>query len=545
MNTSRLITYKLLCILLGTLLLSACSQAPIRNADKPETIVSDNGEAKVEKIEQTSSLSNTTETPDSVVESDHSKTAGAITPEQANNDLWERVIAGFQIPEQDHPRITQQLKWYKRNPKHMERVCKRATPFLHDIVEVLEENNLPTELALVPVIESAFRPYSYSHGRAAGLWQFIPSTGKLMGLEQNDWYDGRRDIYASTRAAAKYFIYLNDMMKGDWLHSLAAYNAGPGHVFKAKKRNRKHQKNLDYWNLKLPKETMDYVPRLLAIKALVTDPELHNQVLCKIKNEPVIQAVELQGQLDLAIAADISNLSMDDIYAYNPGFNRWATPPNGPHRLILPISIVERFQAAEEQLPKTQRVRWREHRVKSGDTLSEIAEQYHSSIAELKRSNNLKNSRLRIGQRLKIPTANQANTAYRFSNKQRHQQRLAKATKTYTVQSGDSWWLIAKRHGISSQTLARRNGLSPRDTLRPGQKLVIERGTASKQSLSAATQKITYPVRRGDSLSTIANKFKVLVKDIVNWNQLSKNKYLQPGQKLVIYVDVRQQSTDS
>ena len=437
----------------------------------------------------------------------------------------------------------------------MQRVCERARPFLYDIVEVLEQNNIPLEMALLPVIESAFLPFSYSSGRAAGLWQFIPGTGRLVGLEQNWWYDGRRDVYMANRGAAKYLLSVNKMLKQDWLHTLAGYNAGPGHVIKAVRRNKQRGKPIDYWSLRLPKETMSYVPKLLAVAIIVENPEKYGHSLCDIPNQPAVQLVDLNGQLDLSIAANLAQMSIDELHALNPGFNRWSTPPTGPHHLLLPLDRVSAFQLAESALPKQQRVLWKRHKIISGDTLSQIAQRYKTTTRQIKESNNqLRGNKLRIGKYLLIPTANKSSAAYGLSSTQRQQKILSAKGRgnkqIHTVQRGDSWWKIAKQYQVNHKSLAKWNGKSPLDKLRPGQKLVLwskhkQAGPHRLSPIQAKTpRKVNYPVRRGDSLSTIAGRFRVAVKDIVKWNQLSKNKYLQPGQRLVLYVDVTKQSSD-
>lgn len=479
------------------------------------------------------------------------------TPEAIeDNSIWPRIVAGFRLDKQLNSRIQAQINWYVKHPQHMQRVCERARPFLFDIVEVLEQNNIPLEMALLPVIESAFQPFSYSSGRAAGLWQFIPSTGKMVGLKQNWWYDGRRDVHMANRGAAKYLLSVNKMVKQDWLHTLAGYNAGPGHVFKAKRRNKKRGIATDFWKLNLPKETMSYVPKLLAVAAIIENPEKYGHTLCDIPNQPALQLVTLNGQLDLSIAADLAQMSIDELYAINPGFNRWATPPKGPHHLLLPLDRVDTFQLAESALPKNQRVRWKRHEIKSGDTLSQIAQRYRTTTQQIKAANTqLRGNNLRAGKHLLIPTSNKSSNAYSLSASQRQEKIYAAKGRGnkhfHIVKRGDSWWKIAREYNVSHKSLAKWNGKSPLDKLQLGQKLVVWSKNTSKPAnprllgplQGSATQKLHYPVRRGDSLSTIADRFRVAVKDIVKWNQLSKNKYLQPGQRLVLYVDVTKQSS--
>ncbi len=520
--------------LLACLVLTACASAPsrTRNADSPaDTPAPSHAETR-----QTAPAPASTPLTD------------APSTTSATNDIWQRLREGFALPDAHNPRIQAELDWYLQHPLHLQRICERARPFLYDIIEVFEQHNIPLDIALLPAIESAFQPYSYSPGRATGLWQFIPSTGAHMGLAQNWWYDGRRDPYAATRAAARYLLSVNARLKGDWLHTLAGFNAGPGHVRKASRHNRQRGQSSDYWQLSLPGETMRYVPKLLALRNLIHDPQQYGIRLCDIPNQPALARVTLNGQLDLAIAADLAQISIDELYALNPGFNQWATPPAGPHHLLLPLDRADTFRLAESALPKAQRLRWQRHTIQPGQTLSHIALQYRTTVAEIKKANQLGSDQLRTGRHLLIPTAKQAGRAYTFSSEQRQQRRLNAKGKghkqIYVVKAGDSWWRIARRYQVSHQQLARWNGQSPLDTLRPGQKLAIWSNNTQPGPTSVhTTQKLRYPVRRGDSLSVIAEKFKVSVKDIVNWNRLRENKYLQPGQRLVIYVDVTRQST--
>lgn len=493
--------------------------------------------------------------PEAAILEDASPEPANPEAEVVDNSIWPRIVAGFSLDKEINPRIQAQINWYVKHPRHMQRVCERARPFLFDIVEVLEKNNIPLEMALLPVIESAFQPFSYSSGRAAGLWQFIPGTGRLVGLQQNWWYDGRRDVHMANRGAAKYLLSVNKMLKKDWLHTLAGYNAGPGHVIKAKRRNKKRGLATDYWSLRLPKETMSYVPKLLAVAAIIENPEKYGHTLCDIPNQAALQLVTLNGQLDLSIAADLAQMSIEELYALNSGFNRWATPPKGPHHLLLPLDRIAAFQLAESALPKNQRVRWKRHKIASGDTLSQIAQRYHTTVKQIKAANQqIRGHNLRVGKHLLIPTSNKSKSAYSLSVGQRQAKILnAKGRGNkhiYTVTQGDSWWKIAKQYDVSHKSLARWNGKSPIDKLSVGQKLVIwSNKYASSPRLAGPMQgskprKLHYPVRRGDNLSTIAGRFRVAVKDIVKWNQLSKNKYLQPGQRLVLYVDVTKQSSD-
>lgn len=474
-------------------------------------------------------------------------------------DLWARLRSGYALPDVSHKRINQETDWYARHPNYLDRVAERAKPYLYYIVDEAERRGIPAEIALLPVVESAFKPFAYSHGRAAGIWQFIPGTGRMYGLKQNWWYDGRRDVYASTDAALRYLQQLHKNLKGDWLLALAAYNSGEGTVRKAIRRNKKKGKPTDFFSLHLPPETRGYVPRLLAIARIIKDPAAYNLKLKVIPDTPYFTKVGIDGQVDLALAAEMAGIELDELYLLNPGYNRWATAPKGPHYLLLPVDKADSFSNKIAELPKDQRMRWAHHKVKSGQTLSHIADKYRISVALLKSSNKLRKNFLRKGQNLVIPIASKSARTYRLSEAQR-KQRTLNAPKsgrhkiTHIVIAGDTFWDIARKYKVGVRQLAKWNAMAPRDTLRRGQKLVVWTKTAqlaarhvslaSPPSSKPVMQRVNYIVRRGDSLARIAARFRVRITDVMRWNaRISKGKYLQPGQRLKLFVDVTKQSS--
>ncbi|MGB0713692.1 MAG: LysM peptidoglycan-binding domain-containing protein [Gammaproteobacteria bacterium] len=473
---------------------------------------------------------------------------------QVETDLWQRIRAGLTLKGHDHKRIDQELAWFQSHPDYMDRVSLRAEPFLHLIVEEVERRGLPMELALLPVVESGFQPFAYSHGRAAGLWQFIPSTGRAFGLEQNWWYDGRRDVVRATKAALDYLEQLNKRFDGDWLKAVASYNAGAGNVSRAVRRNAKAGKPDDFWHLDVPRETRAYVPRLLAVARFVTDPERYGINLHAIANEQRLSLVRVDSQIDLAIAAETAGMDLKELHHLNPAYNRWATPPKGPHELLMPLEKADTFRAGITALAPDQRLRWYRHVVKSGDVLGLIARKYGTTVSQLKQTNSLRNDRLRVGQALLVPTPAASKAEYSLSADQRLKATQAKikgSTLRYTVRDGDTLWDIARAHGVSHRKVARWNGMAPGDPLRPGRSLVIKtsktqvanrRGEASSLPANVRNQRLVYRVRSGDSLYRIAQRFRVSVNQIRNWNGLKKGRYLRPGQRLVLHVDVTRQS---
>ncbi|UZE97880.1 lytic transglycosylase [Alkalimarinus alittae] len=492
----------------------------------------------------------TTEFAERLAEAETTNPFKATSSEQ---DLWDRMRRGFALDlAPNNPRFMNQLNWYKKHQRYLDRTTARSSRYLYHIVQETEKRGMPLELALLPVVESAFDPFAYSHGRASGIWQFIPGTGKAFGLKQDWWYDGRRDIVASTDAALTYLQALSNRFDGDWLLALAAYNSGGGTVSKAIRYNKKRGLNTDFWSLKLPKETRAYVPKLLAIARLIKEPEAFGLTLQSLPNEPYFDIVKVGSQIDLAQAAKMANITVEEIYLLNPGFNRWATSPIGPHRLLIPIANTENFKTALAALPSNQRLSWQRYTVKSGDSLIRIANKYNTTPAVIKQTNNLRSNMIRQGQKLLIPVAAKGNSYYAFSAQNRIEKKQNAAPRgnssskiDYTVRSGDTLWDISRKYKVGVRSLARWNSMAPTDPLKPGKKLVI--WTKSAPTVTASRyappsrsniRKIGYRVRKGDSLARIAGKFNVTVKQIVTWNNIDPKKYLKPGQKLKLHVDV-------
>lgn len=463
------------------------------------------------------------------------------TPQITN--VWHRIRDQFSFEVPDTDRVNVQKNWYIKHPNYMDRVAKRAKPFLFHIVEKLEQEQLPLELALLPIVESAFDPFAYSHGRAAGMWQFIPSTGKRFGLKQNWWYDGRRDVIASTQGAIDYLKYLNKMFDGDWLHALAAYNSGEGRVQRAIRHNKKAGKPTDFWSLDLPRETRAYVPKLLALSDILRNYEQLAFVWPEVENAPLTQIVSVDTQIDLAVAAQLADMNLKDLHALNPGFNRWATDPDGPHYLLLPSSKADNFTDALAQLDREERLNWARHLVKPGDSLLKLAKQYHTTAHIIQQVNDMRGNMIRAGDHLMIPVALKSLDSYSLSQDQRlastQSKRRANHQLTHLVKKGDTIWDLSREYKVSMRSLAKWNGMAPTDPLRPGKELVIWVDNVSdEQRDNAVMRSLTYTVRPGDSLARIADRFKVKLADLVRWNKAKLSKYLQPGQKLKVFVDV-------
>ena len=466
-----------------------------------------------------------------------------------NSDLW-RVIADRQeIIVENNPRIQSHIDWISQRPDYLASISKRAEPFLYLVVSELEKEEVPIEIALLPIVESDYYPFSYSHGTATGIWQFIPSTGRMYGLDEDWWHEDRRDVLASTKAAVRYLKDLNRMFDGDWLLSIAAYNAGPGRVQRAIDKNRNQGKRTDYWSLDLPRETEKYVPKLLALGKVLKNPERFNQKLIKIENKPYLEPINLESQFDLALIAQWTNLSIDEIYSFNPGLKRWATPEALPYTILLPVDVVGDFKEILTNQKNRPKVSWTRYKVKEGDSLSVIAQNFNTTINQIQSVNNINGSLIRANSYLIVPLARESEAYYSLSDVQREKSRL-NATKNsdkliYKVVSGDSLWKISRNFDVTVNDLVRWNKIVPTAPLSIGKELVILIDAKEKTELAKITntgidinRKIVYTVKSGDNLSLIAQKYKVKVSQIRDWNDLNETDILQPGDKLTITINV-------
>nr|VFJ91752.1 MAG: membrane-bound lytic murein transglycosylase D [Candidatus Kentron sp. H]VFJ92967.1 MAG: membrane-bound lytic murein transglycosylase D [Candidatus Kentron sp. H]VFJ99577.1 MAG: membrane-bound lytic murein transglycosylase D [Candidatus Kentron sp. H] len=397
----------------------------------------------------------------------------------AHDDLWDRIRASFQLQEAYGAREARsRLNWFKNNQSYFHRLAERGSRYLYHIIEEVERRGMPGEIALLPAVESAFRPFAYSPAHASGIWQFIPATGKRYGLKQTWWYDGRRDIPASTRAALTYLQALNARFDGDWLLAIAAYNTGEGNVERAIRRNRKAGRGTDFRSLDLPAETRNYVPQLLALASIVQDPDRYGLTLKKIPNRPYFQKVPIHSPIELSLAAKTAGLPLEEMRRLNPAFRRWATGPDGPHHLLVPIDRAAAFRKALHGIPVKQRVRWHRHVVKKGESLNTIAAWFKTRPPVLRQLNRLRGNTIAVGQVLLIPTVARANyqpdTSVRKTRPKSRKGR-SKRPRVHVVRPGENLSLIARRYRVSLAQLVLWNGIARNSVLIPGQRLKLSR----------------------------------------------------------------------
>lgn len=324
-----------------------------------------------------------------------------------SGDLWNKLSQGLKIPDAEkQPEVQEQIRWFIDHPSYLERTTERARPYLYTVYQEVQSRNLPTELALLPINESAYYPFSSSSKGATGIWQLMPGMANDWGLKHTFWYDGRRDIFDSTNAALDYLTYLNNFFNGDWLLTIAAYDTGEGNVQKAIARNLREGLPTDFWSLRLSAETRSYVPRLLALAAIIAHPDRYPVSLPAIDAKPVVAPVAVDHQINLTDAAKLAGISVNELKVLNPGLRGTATDPEST-KLLVPIDSAENFKAnvsslapAETEQP-TQN--YSHYRVQSGDTLESIANHFGISVDSLRQANNLYTRHVIPGTTLLIP----------------------------------------------------------------------------------------------------------------------------------------------
>jgi len=480
-----------------------------------------------------------------------------LTAEQASSrdatttdlDLRQRIINGYAMPEVDSAFTANHESWYASRPDYVKRMVQRSQKYLFHIVEEVEKRGMPTEIALLPMVESAFNPQAYSRSRASGMWQFIPSTGKDFGLKQNWWVDSRRDVTAATNAALNYLEKLH-VMFGTWDLALAAYNAGEGTVRRAIERNQRNGLPTDYENLSLPAETRNYVPKLQAVKNIMTNPERYGLSIQAIPNRPYFIKVVAPEQIDIKLAAQLAEISLEEFSSLNPEYNRPVLTSNGKvHEILLPVSAANTFTINLANYDKPL-VSWQTYHAKRGERMDNIARKFGIGVTQLRDVNDLP-SRNKIGMArpLLVPNNNgssdnvaiNTNDPMPENDKNSDDAKAGSRGVTHTVQSKETLASIAKQYGVSQKNLMAANHLKTAK-LKGGQKLTITFGESRLVKQTTKTKvasnqgnvkKVRYTVRRGDTLESIARKFDVERDDLQRWNKITGS-HIVPGNKLTV-----------
>lgn len=516
-----------------------------------------------------------------------------------SHDLWVVLTKSFSLPHYEHTAaVKKQIHWFMAHPKTIEKMASQAQPYLYYVLHEVRKRHMPGELALLPMIESAYDPFAYSYAGAAGLWQLMPGTATGFGLRHDYWFDGRKDIESSTRAALTYLAYLKDFFHGNWNLAIASYNSGEGTVLNAIKRNRRRGLSTKFWSLYLPRQTEDYVPRLLALATIISEPGKYPVKLPYILNKPYFAEVKIKKQTSLHKIAKQAHMKLDDLYQLNPGFRRWATDPDkrSPQRVLLPVTKVALYTGKPIHQSKAQSSTTdnSQYTVQSGDTLGSISDQFDTDVDSLRSMNHIHGSLIKVNQVIMIPAhekpsakdkitvpnntstststssnlqslgtkssvdkAKQEGTNKKIpaaADKEAKSQKPAEQgkaisakqktptkqpTNTYTVKHGDSLWSIAQHFNTTVQELSNWNHLH-HSGLKPGTKLVIKaphhssHGQVSSNRLKHHAQTVHYQVKSGDTLSKIARHHHISLKKLLSANHLSSRSMIKPGEHLVI-----------
>lgn len=441
---------------------------------------------------------------------------------QPIDDSWDKVRSQFNL---DHhlseTRVQQQIRWILSHPKYLNKLSQ-AKPYIYHILSEIQKRNLPGELVLIPMLESAYNPFAYSGAGAAGLWQLMPKTGKNLGVNGDWWEDERRSIGPSTKAALNYFKYLNRFFHGDWLLAIAAYDCGEGTVLRLIKQKPSHEKKI--WYLALPQETQVYVPRLLALAEIIAHPDKYQVKLPYIPHKPYFKEVYISSQIDLSHAARLAGISYQDLLKLNPGFNHWATSPKISSTLLLPTHTVHSFHENLAKTPHHARTSFIPYQVKNGDSLSSIAYRNHSNVKLLQQINHLEEFTLKPGQIINIPSTLKSPVA--SNSRQSISSHQIIAPKVYKilhiVQENDDLNKIQEKYQVSQRQLFAWNNLKDLK-LNKGQKLIIWRQTNGSPF---------YIVKKSDTFNHIASIHHLSPSELNRLNPEKVGKILHPGDKI-------------
>ncbi|MEY2994864.1 MAG: hypothetical protein RL357_1799 [Pseudomonadota bacterium] len=458
-----------------------------------------------------------------------------VAPALPSEDLWDRIRAGFKMPELSGKRTADFEAFFAGKPDYIARMTERSQKYLYYIVQAIDERNMPMELALLPFVESAFNPEANSRAKAAGMWQFMPATGRHFNLKQNVFRDERRDVLESTEAALNYLQQLYGMF-GDWHLALAAYNWGEGNVMKAIRRNKARKKGVTYADLRMPRETRSYVPQLMAFKAIVLNPEKYGIKLPAVPNHPFFDVIEIERDIDVALAAKFANISEAEFRALNPSLKQPVILSAGLPRILLPWENAALFENAlsEHQGPLATWTAWRVPKTANTATLAKMVSM---SEAELRAVNDIPKRRLvtagsvllvkRTDKLDKDVSAKLADTGQiSLRNEVSYRRTVLRFTPGETVAQ------VAKRYRINARSLAKLNKLTTQTRLKQGDRLIAYLAVRHSDAATAKPGPSTVTVRRGDTLSAIARRHGVSLKALLRENGLSTQSLIRIGQKL-------------
>lgn len=467
--------------------------------------------------------------------------------ELGQDDVWLRVRSGFKIDDaaSDNPLVAVHESRYAAQPNSILGIVNRSRRYLYHIVQEVDRRGMPMEIALLPMIESAFKSTALSTSAASGIWQFIPSTGRHYGLKQDAWYDGRRDFPAATNAALDYLskLYLDF---GDWQLALAAYNCGEGCVGRAIQKNVEQGLPTDYASLTLPAETRNYVPKLLAIKNLIRNPEQYGLVIDSLPNQPYFNQIPVRANLDMHSAARLADMNNDEFMALNAAFPRNLIRSDTPVNLLVPVEKADQFQ---RNLEAGNWDSWQPYAAKKGERPADIAKRFDVSLARLTELNQfrLKNGKLVNAQTILVPVKGRSEVARLEEDLPEDTAPASPNPAQHVVQRGETLYGVARRYGVSTAQLTAANpGLDakikadqriylPEANTAGIREVVYSQQTPQTPRTSKSAKSTRYTVKRGDTLHTIAQRFDVKLSEIKTWNpDLKESGRVEAGQTVIV-----------
>lgn len=480
------------------------------------------------------------------------------------DNLWEALREEFTLSHyENNPEVQAKIEWYLNNQGFLYRSINRASPYLYYIFQQVKKRHLPAEIVLLPIIESGYNPLATSSVGAAGIWQLMPATAAGLGVRQDWWFDGRRDVITSTRAALNHLAYLQNVYDGNWLLALAAYDTGEGNLRNAILKNIRNGRNTDFWSLPVAYETRNYVPSLLALAVIISHPDKYPIDLPYVRNAPYLAQVDVTSQIHLQVAAAFAGISYKKLKQLNPGYSQLLTPSKGPSKLVLPIERVEQFITNLVRSPLNTGIKWVHYRVNSGDTLQSLARKFNTTPEAITSMNHLAKNKLSPGLNILIstdkkmvlkkplPIMTTTTTTKTFKKLPPHfnfaLKPSIKATRGhYKIQPGDTIYMVRKHDSVQSianhfhihaNDLVVANNLRTNMPLPHGRQLIIP--THPKQDNSSLQPGDTvYMVRRGDTLEKIADKFHTNAAAIRLANLVDNNS-LHEGERILVPTHVR------
>lgn len=443
-------------------------------------------------------------------------------PEEVEITVWQYLQENSELANYEIDKITQRyIDNHLKDKKLFNRYLENSTFYIYYVIQKLNEADLPVELALVPYIESNYDPFSISPSGAVGLWQFMPSTGRLYDLDKSWWQEDRHDPFLSTDAAVEYFDYLFKRFDDNLFHSLASYNAGPTLVESRIKRNIRLDKDPSFKNLRLPSQARSYIPKFVAIYEIVSNPEKYGVVLPEIPYKELVERVEINGQVEILAFSDFVGLKPEFVYKLNAGYTKWASAPGEKSIFYIPLEKANLINNDKDIFLQENKINWITHKIKRGDSLWELANKYDTRVEIIKKINFLDSDLLTLNDNLLIPLSQSENNNFI-------------PFEVHVVSEGDSLWSIATRYKLTPKTIARNNNIEISSILRIGQQLNIGNKNIYR-TIDSKKRTILYSVKQGDNLYRIADLFGVEAIDIKKLNNLDDSA-IMPGQIIKVII---------